>query len=187
MQSNKPRMLLHCCCAPCATYVIEYLKPDYDLSLLYYNPNIEPIDEFKKRKNELLKLLQRANLESEVLLLNCEYDNAVYLNTVLSLQEEPEGGKRCDVCYRIRLAETAKKAKADGFDIFATTLSVSPHKNAEKINEIGLKQAEEHGIEFLQANFKKKDGYLQSIKQTEKYNLYRQKYCGCKVSIENNK
>jgi len=185
MPGNKPRMLLHCCCAPCATYVIEYLKPDYDLSLLYYNPNIEPMDEYIRRKDELLKLMQKAALDSEVLLLDCEYDNAVYRDVVLSLQEEPEGGKRCDVCYRLRLAETAKRAKAGGYNIFATTLSVSPHKNAEKINEIGLKQAEENGIEFLQADFKKKDGYLRSIELTKKYKLYRQQYCGCKVGNEN--
>jgi len=182
-ESNKPRMLLHCCCAPCATYVIEQLKPDYDLTLLYYNPNIEPMDEYKRRKNELLKLLQRANLESEVLLLDCEYDNAVYLDAAQSLKDEPEGGTRCGVCYGLRLGETAKRAKADGYDVFTTTLSVSPHKNAELINEIGLTQAEEHGVEFLQANFKKKDGYLRSIELTVKYNLQRQSYCGCKISM----
>jgi len=177
---TKPNILLHCCCAPCASHVIECLLPQYNVALLFYNPNIEPHDEYDKRKKELTKLLFKASLTSKVKLLECEYDNAAFKNAALSLRKEPEGGARCRMCFDLRLAETAHRAKAGEFDIFTTTLSVSPHKNAELLNEIGSRIANECGIEYLQADFKKKNGYKRSIELSGQYGLYRQNYCGCK-------
>ena len=181
--NGKPKLLLHCCCAPCATYVIDYLKRDYNLTLYFCNPNIEPLEEYERRKNELNKLLKRASLEPDIYLLECDYDNSAFKEAVLNMSDQPEGGTRCGVCYGLRLGETAKRAKSEGFDIFTTTLSVSPHKNVQMINEIGNKAAAEHGVEFLAEDFKKKDGYLRSIEMTVKYNLQRQNYCGCNMSM----
>ena len=182
-QITKPKLLLHCCCAPCATYVIEYLKPDYSIALFYYNPNIEPQEEYERRKGELIKLMQRAGYESEIPLLPNEYDNPLYNNALLILHGDTEGRTRCGICYELRFSATAKRAKKDCFDIFTTTLSVSPHKNAEMLNEIGTKISERYNIEYLQADFKKKDGYLRSIELTSRYDLLRQSYCGCKNSM----
>ena len=133
----KPNILLHCCCAPCASYVIEFLIPQYNISVLFYNPNIEPYAEYKKRKEEFIKLLNAASFASPIMQLECEYDNAVFINTALSLRKEPEGGERCRMCFEMRLSETARRAKAGKYDSFATTLSVSPHKDADLLNEIG--------------------------------------------------
>ena len=185
MQEHKKRILLHTCCAPCASYVIELLKPDYDITLFFYNPNIEPEDEYIKRKNELSKLLLIVNSSqesSQIKLLNNEYDNDIFETAVLPYHNQPEGGERCTECFRIRLYETAKRAKAEKYDIFTSTLSVSPHKNAKLLNKIGQSAANEYKIDYLEADFKKKDGYLHSIKLTKEYNLYRQSYCGCNNS-----
>ena len=176
---KKPRMLLHCCCAPCTTYVLEKLLPDYNISLLFYNPNIEPHIEYEKRKNELKRLIQEESFYSNVKLLECEYDNTVFSNAVLSLRNEPEGAARCSVCFEMRLNETAKRAKMGEYDIFTSTLSVSPHKNAKLLNELGSKLAKKHGVDYLNTDFKKQNGYLRSIELSNKYNLYRQEYCGC--------
>ena len=154
--------------------------PIYKISLLFYNPNIEPQDEYKKRKNEISVLLDKADILYEVDLLECEYDNAAFSSAALSLREEPEGGARCRICFAIRLGETARRAKADGYDIFATTLSVSPHKDAKLINEIGFRLADEYGIEYLNSDFKKNNGYKRSVELSKDYKLYRQEYCGCK-------
>jgi len=185
VQEHKKRILLHTCCAPCASYVIELLKPDYDITLFFYNPNIEPEDEYIKRKNELSKLLLIVNSSqesSQIKLLNNEYDNDIFETAVLPYHNQPEGGERCTECFRIRLYETAKRAKAEKYDIFTSTLSVSPHKNAKLLNKIGQSAANEYKIDYLEADFKKKDGYLHSIKLTKEYNLYRQSYCGCNNS-----
>jgi len=178
--NDKPELLLHCCCAPCASYVIDHLIPEYNVSLLFYNPNIEPSGEYKKRKHELLKLMKKASLSSKIKLLECEYDNAAFANAALSLRDEPEGGKRCSVCIELRLRETAARAVTGEYDIFTTTLSVSPHKNADLINEIGSHLSDEYGIGYLNADFKKHDGYKRSIELSKQYDLYRQNYCGCK-------
>jgi len=154
---------------------------------LFYNPNIEPAVEYDKRKKELSKLLQKASLAAEVKLLECEYDNAAFINAVLSLRNEPEGGARCRVCFELRLAETAARAKEGEFDVFATTLSVSPHKDAELINEIGDRLAGEFGVKYLCSDFKKKDGFKRSVELSKKYDLYRQDYCGCLMQESNNK
>ena len=176
---DKPNILLHCCCAPCASYVLECILPHYNVSVLFYNPNIEPHAEYIKRKEELAKLLQKATLTSIVRSLECEYDNAAFENAALSLRNEPEGGERCRLCFELRLSETARRAKAGKFDIFTTTLSVSPHKNAKLLNEIGKKAASDYCVEYLQADFKKKDGYKRSVELSKQYILYRQEYCGC--------
>jgi len=175
----KQNILLHCCCAPCASYVLECLIPQYNVSVFFHNPNIEPHDEYVKRKSELTKLLEKASLTSTVRILECDYDNAAFSSAALSLRDEPEGGARCRLCYELRLLETAYRAKAGVFDFFATTLSVSPHKNVRVLNEIGKKAAKEYGIGYLQADFKKKEGYKRSVELSKQYDLYRQTYCGC--------
>jgi len=149
------------------------------VSVLFYNPNIEPFTEYAKRKEELIKLLLKSSLTSTVKILESEYDNAVFINAALSLRNEPEGGERCRLCFELRLSETARIAKAGEFDIFTTTLSVSPHKNAKLLNEIGSNVANEYGIEYLNVDFKKKEGYKRSVELSKQYDLYRQKYCGC--------
>jgi len=158
--------------------------PGYNVSILFYNPNIEPHEEYEKRKNELVKLLDKASLLSEVKLLENEYDNAAFENAALSLRDEPEGGARCRVCFKLRLRETAKRAKAGEYAVFATTLSVSPHKDAMLLNEIGNQMAVEYGIDYLSSDFKKNDGYKRSVELSKKYDLYRQEYCGCSTSEE---
>jgi len=200
--NNKKRLLLHCCCAPCATYVIESLHTDYDITLFFYNPNIEPYEEYKKRKNELIKLIkiyslhngsdedykeykkesEKTNEKVSLQLLECDYDNDLFESRVNLLRNEPEGGERCTVCFDIRLNETARRAKAEGYDIFATTLSVSPHKNVDILNDSGITQSAEHNILYLKADFKKNNGYMWSVELSKKYGLYRQGYCGCNVS-----
>ena len=200
--NDKKRLLLHCCCAPCATHVIESLLLEYDITLFFYNPNIEPFEEYEKRKNELLKLIKIYSLQwgstdgtseesktsektdekTHLHLLESSYDNNIFADRVNLLQKEPEGGERCKVCFDIRLGETAKRAKEEGFDIFASTLSVSPHKNAVVLNDSGITQSADHNILYLQADFKKNNGYIQSVELSKKYGLYRQGYCGCIVS-----
>jgi len=192
---NKKRLLLHCCCAPCATHVIHSLHNSYDITLFFYNPNIEPYDEYKKRKNELLKLVEIISLQigshedisesqpkSIIQMLECDYDNNLFADKVNLLRNEPEGGERCKVCFDIRLGETARRAKAGNYNIFATTLSVSPHKNVDILNDSGFTQSAEHNILYLKEDFKKNKGYMWSVELSKKYNLYRQNYCGCNVS-----
>jgi len=149
------------------------------VSVLFYNPNIEPQEEYFKRKSELTKLLDKASLTSTTRMLECDYDNAAFSSAALSLRNEPEGGERCHLCFELRLSETARMAKAAKFDIFTTTLSVSPHKNAELLNEIGRKVENEYNVEYMQVDFKKKEGYKRSVELSKQYDLYRQKYCGC--------
>jgi len=159
--------------------VLERLAPQYDVSVVFYNPNIEPQEEYNKRKKELKKLLLNMPILSDVKLIENEYDNAAFNHVALSLREEPEDGERCYACFELRLAETAQLAKAGKYDIFATTLSVSPHKDIRVLNEIGNEQAEKYGVEYLSADFKKQDGYKRTIELSKKYGLYRQNYCGC--------
>ena len=173
-----PRLLLHCCCAPCASYVIEHLLPHFTISLYFYNPNIQPLDEYGKRAAELRKLLEAAKYGDNVELIICDYCDS-FDEIAAMYPDEPEGGRRCRVCFELRLAETARYAKAGGFDFFTTTLSVSPHKDAALINDLGGKLAEAHGIKFLHSNFKKQDGYKRSVELSKQYGLYRQTYCGC--------
>lgn len=178
------KMLLHTCCAPCSTAVIERLSNDYELTVLYYNPNIYPTEEYTKRKSEQIRYIEI--LKSKGLTINfidCDYDQNEFFDCVKGLESEPEGGKRCSVCFALRLDYTAQVAKEKGFDIFTTSLSVSPHKNAQILNEIGLSLSKKYGIEYLVSDFKKKDGYKRSIDLSKENNIYRQNYCGCKFSI----
>ncbi len=177
---NKRSLLLHSCCGPCSTAVIEKLKAIYDITVFYYNPNIEPNEEFKKRLKSQKDYIKNHLLD--VKLIEGKWENDEFTKCVEGFEEEPEGGKRCEKCFVLRLRKTAELAKKESFDEFATTLSVSPHKNAELINQIGLQLENEYGVKYLVADFKKQDGYLKSINLSKKYNLYRQNYCGCQYS-----
>jgi len=159
--------------------VLEVLTPVYECTVFFYNPNIEPEDEFKKRKSELDKLIIRNSLLTGIDVLDCGYCNDVFAKAVSVLREEPEGRDRCRVCFELRLKETAVRAAEGSYDMFATTLSVSPHKDALLLNEIGSRLAVEHGVGYLVSDFKKREGYKQSIELSALYNLYRQSYCGC--------
>jgi len=176
--------------------------PLYNVSVLFYNPNIEPHAEYLKRKDEFVKFLHKASLISDVTMLDCEYDNAAYTNAALSLRKDPEGcidlqfkaedargttQERCKMCFELRLTETARRAKTGEYDLFATTLSVSPHKNAKLLNDIGSTIAVEYDIDYLQADFKKKNGFKRSVELSKKYDLYRQDYCGCRVNFVDTK
>ena len=179
---EKPRLLLHSCCAPCSSHCLSVLAPLAKVSVLYFNPNIYPREEYEKRKSEQKRLIESAFPEVE--LLDADYDHDAFLRAAAGLEEEREGGARCEKCFRLRLERAAREAKAGGFDLFATTLTVSPHKNAPLINAIGLEEGEKAGVEFLPSDFKKRDGYLHSVRLSEKYALYRQNYCGCEFSLD---
>ena len=172
------KMLLHSCCGPCSTQVIEVLKNDYQLTIYYYNPNIDTEEEYLHRLSEEKRYCKEVGIE----VVEDGYDANEFLVAVKGLEKEREGGARCPVCFKLRLKKTAEKAKKVGFDCFGTTLTVSPHKNAEIINAIGLEVGKEKGIEFIEGNYKKQDGYKKSIELSKKYNLYRQNYCGCSFS-----
>ena len=185
LNQNKPKLLLHSCCGPCSSTVILRLKENYDLTVLYYNPNIYPEEEYWHRKSVQLELIDKINNEygENVKVLDVEYDPETYDKFVCGLENEKEGGARCEKCFELRLSKTARLAKENGFDIFATTLTVSPHKNAPLINSIGERISKEVGIDYLVSDFKKQDGYKTSIELSKKYSLYRQNYCGCKHSM----
>lgn len=170
------KLLLHSCCAPCSSSVLENLMPKINVTVYYYNPCIMPFEEYKHRLSEQRRLCGILNVP----LLEGEYDNDEYLKIVKGLESAKEGGERCSECFYLRLSSSAKKAKERGFDFFCTTLTVSPHKNAEVINSIGQEIGKEVGIEFLPSDFKKKNGFLRSIELSNKYGLYRQRYCGCR-------
>lgn len=175
---NKPKLLLHSCCGPCSSYVISYLRDYFDITILYYNPNIFPYEEYVKRKEEQKRLLREMTNDT-VKLLDCDYDNDKYEEVIQGLEKEPERGKRCTKCFLLRLERTAIVGKDEGFDFFGTTLTVSPYKNAQLINRIGEKLANDYDIKWLYGDFKKNDGYKKSIELSKKYDLYRQNYCGC--------
>ena len=177
-----PRVLLHSCCAPCSSYVIEYLSDYFYLTILYYNPNISPLDEYIKRKNEQVRLISEMKTKYKVDIIDCDYDNEIYDNLVKGLENEPERGRRCEVCFGLRLEKTAMIAKKMGYDFFGTTLTVSPYKNSLMINEIGSSIGNKLNIKYLVSDFKKRNGYKRSIELSREHNLYRQNYCGCKYS-----
>ncbi len=172
------KLLLHSCCGPCSTQVIEELIGKYDLTIFYYNPNIFPFEEYQKR---LAEQKRYAKLKG-VKVIEGDYDEEGFLKLAKGLENEKEGGSRCKLCFEIRLNKTAQVAKELGFDLFATTLSVSPYKNTLLINEVGTEISKKEEIEFLPENFKKKDGYLKSIQLSKQFGLYRQNYCGCRFS-----
>ena len=177
-------ILLQSCCAPCSSACIERLKDSLNVTVLYYNPNIDDEIEYQKRKAEQIRFLQETGWGS---VLDCDHDAAAFLKMAEGLEQEPERGKRCYLCYELRLRKTAELAKQKGFTFFSTTLSLSPYKNAEWLNEIGERLEKEYGVQYLYADFKKKGGYHRSIELSNEYNLYRQDFCGCKFSRRDNK
>lgn len=178
---EKPQLLLHTCCAPCASAVIERLAPYFYLTVFFYNPNIRPREEYEKRAAELPKLLQALNLCDEMNLIIADYDETQFSLPIAGLGNEPEGGIRCPICFRLRLAETAREAVRQSIPYFATTLTVSPHKNADVINALGTSLAPEYGVKWLPSDFKKRDGYLRSVRLCQRFGIYRQNYCGCNL------
>ena len=175
---GRPSILLHTCCAPCSTVVLHTLKDYFVITVLYYNPNIEPEEEYLKRKEEQKRLLK----ELDIKFLDCDYDGDAFIKIAKGLEKEKERGKRCYKCYELRLRYTALKALELGFEYFGTSLSVSPYKVSNWINEIGENLSKEYDVKFLYSDFKKENGYLKSIEYSKYYNLYRQNYCGCKYS-----
>lgn len=180
LNGRRPALLLHSCCGPCSSAVLERLTEHFRVTLLYYNPNIEPEEEYLRRFSEQQRLLRL--LPGEIPLLPCAYDHESFEAFAPAMAEEPEGGKRCLACFALRLNHTAELAKAGGFEYFTTTLSVSPHKNADDVNRIGAGAGERAGVRYLFADFKKKNGYLRSLELSREYGLYRQDYCGCRYS-----
>lgn len=177
-----PSLLLHACCAPCSSACLEYLFENFDITVFYYNPNISPKTEFDKRLEEEKRLVAEMLPASEIKVIEGSYNYNDFLQIAAGLEDVPEGGERCFKCYQLRLEETARLAKEKGFDYFCTTLSISPLKNSQKINEIGYETAEKYGVKWLPSDFKKKEGYKRSIELSRQYNLYRQNFCGCVFS-----
>ena len=178
-QQTRPTLLLHSCCAPCSSYTLQYLSRYFHITLLYYNPNISPAAEYERRLAEQKHLLTDMGLADSIALIADDYDPQEFFSASAGMEDAPEGGVRCAACFRLRLERAAIKAKALGCDYFCTTLSISPHKNAPLINEIGQQLATQYGIHWLTSDFKKKGGYQASIALSKEYNLYRQDYCGC--------
>lgn len=181
-ESRVPRLLLHSCCAPCSSYVLEYLSRYFAITVFYYNPNISPREEYEKRVEEQRRLIERLPVEHPITFLAGEYEPDRFYEMAKGLEKEPEGGRRCFGCYRLRLTEAAKLAKEGGYDYFTTTLTISPLKNAGKLNEIGEELAGIYEVEHLPSDFKKKNGYKRSVELSGEYGLYRQDYCGCVFS-----
>ncbi|MDD3186805.1 MAG: epoxyqueuosine reductase QueH [Anaerostipes sp.] len=178
LNKERPALLLHSCCAPCSSYVLEYLSQYFKITVLYYNPNISSEEEFQKRAREEQRLIKDMQLDD----VNCiivPYDPDEFYDISKGYEDEPEKGARCYRCYRLRLEATAKKAKELGSDYFTTTLSISPLKNAQWLNDIGLELEKEYGVSYLVSDFKKKGGYQRSIQLSKEYDLYRQNFCGC--------
>ena len=179
---EKPRLLLHGCCAPCSSYVLEYLNTYFDITLFFYNPNISPESEFIYRAEEVKRLIFEMPHEGRIEFLQGEYDSGRFFDMAKGMEQLPEGGERCFKCYEMRLEKSAAAAEDGGYDYFTTTLSISPHKNAQKLNEIGERLAKKYGVKYLFSDFKKKNGYKRSCELSERYGLYRQDYCGCVFS-----
>ncbi len=180
---KKPKkILLHSCCAPCSSHVITFLTNYFDITILYYNPNISPKDEYLKRKEEQIRLISSIEHTNKIDIIDCDYDNEIYEKSIKGYEKCPERGERCTICFNLRLEMTAKIAKKNNFDYFCSTLTVSPYKNAKLINEIGKDLEKKYDVKWLYSDFKKADGYKKSIELSKKYNLYRQDYCGCKYS-----
>ena len=175
MEKIRPKLLLHICCAPCSTHVVEVLKENDDLTGYFYNPNIHPESEYLHREEEMKGYARKIGLD----LICAEYDDARWFEIVKDMENVPEGAKRCLLCYRMRLEKAAQYAKEHRYQLFATTLSVSPHKNAAKINQIGSEVAERHDLQWYAADFRKRGGFERSVRMSEEAGLYRQSYCGC--------
>jgi len=181
-EKTTPKILLHSCCAPCSSYVITYLSGYFAIDLLYYNPNIMPIEEYNKRKSEQIRFLKEVKTKNPINFIDSDYDNENFLKLIKGYENEKEGGTRCHICYRLRLEAAAKAGRARDCGYFLSTLSVSPYKSAQIINEIGEELSKIYGIKHLPNDFKKRGGYQKSIELSKEYNLYRQNYCGCVFS-----
>ena len=179
---KRPSLLLHACCAPCSSYVLEYLSEYFDITLFFYNPNISPKEENDFRAEELMRLVKEMGLSDKVKLVIGEYEPQKFNEIAKGLEELPEGGARCAKCYELRLAETARRAAEVGYDFFTTTLSISPYKNAEWLNSIGVAMGEKYDVRYLISDFKKRNGYKRSCELSAEYGLYRQDFCGCEYS-----
>ncbi|MCI8308541.1 MAG: epoxyqueuosine reductase QueH [Lachnospiraceae bacterium] len=182
-EHTTPKLMLHACCAPCSSYCLVYLSEYFDITVLFYNPNINTETEYKKRAKELKRLITGMEFRNKVDYANLDYNPDEFYGAVRGLEECAEGRERCFECYRLRLAKTAAYAVKKDYDYFCTTLSISPLKNAAKINEIGSILSEQYGVKWLPSDFKKKNGYKTSVELSQKYNLYRQNYCGCVFSM----
>lgn len=178
-RDERPRLLLQGCCGPCSSYVLEYLTQYFDVTLLYYNPNIRPEEEYDRRLDALRELLSKMPTASPVRLIEPGWRGEEFMEAVRGLEGEPEGGARCTVCFQLRLGQTARLAAEGGYDFFGTTLTVSPHKDAQLLNELGFSLERECGVRWLPSDFKKRNGYLRSIQLSREYGIYRQEYCGC--------
>lgn len=182
LMGRRPTLLLHSCCAPCSTYVLEYLSEYFDITVYYYNPNIFPEEEYNKRILEQQKLIHAMGKQHEIKFISKPYSPSDFYDAIKGVEHIPEGGERCFRCYRVRLLEACMECVRGGYDYFTTTLSISPMKNSEKLNEIGEELAKEHGVHYLPSDFKKRNGYLRSTQLSKEYGLYRQDYCGCVFS-----
>ncbi len=178
LNGEKKKLLLHSCCGPCSTAVIERLEPYFELTVFYFNPNITESEEYNLRLSEQKRFLSEA-YNGKIKIIDGRYKSIEFFDKVCGLEKEPEGGKRCEACFEMRLKETAKTAKDGGYDYFCSTLTVSPHKNAEIINRIGEAEGELFGMKYLPNDFKKENGYKRSVELSNEYGLYRQHYCGC--------
>ena len=178
-----PRLFLHSCCAPCSSYVLEYLSEVFSITVFYYNPNIYPREEYDHRVREQQEFIRRFPTKNPVSFVEGDFDEARFYDAVRGMEHLPEGDARCFACYELRLREAAEKAREYGADYFCTTLSISPLKNAEKLNEIGERLAAEYGVRYLPSDFKKKEGYKRSGELSRAYGMYRQNYCGCVFSM----
>jgi len=179
---EKPTLLLHSCCGPCSSYVIEYLSKFFQITVYYYNPNIHPKEEYLHRLETQRQLVEKLG---GTVLIEGEYEPKRYFDAVKGYEDSAEGGERCNLCIGERLTQTAQKCKEGNYDWFATTLTVSPHKNAQSINEMGFALGQKFGIKWLPSDFKKREGYKRSIELSTQYELYRQDYCGCTFSLQN--
>jgi len=180
--NSTPDLLIHSCCAPCSSYVLEYLSEYFHITDFYYNPNIQSEAEYRRRVDEIQRLIKEMPLKNPVEFVEGEYDPKVYTEAIRGLEKEPEGGKRCEVCFRLRLEEAAIEAAKRNIEYFTTTLTISPMKDPALLNSIGEEVAAKHGVKFLPSEFRKKGGYLRSIQLSKEYDLYRQDYCGCVYS-----
>lgn len=183
MEANEipkvPKLLVHSCCAPCSSYVLEYLSDYFEITVYYYNPNIYPEAEYNRRAKEQEDLINSMPLKNPVRFINGKYEPQKYYELIKGHEKDSEGGDRCAICYRMRLEEAAKVAREGGYEFYTTTLTISPHKNADKLNEIGQELASIYGVLFLPSDFKKRNGFKRSVELSDEYGLYRQDYCGC--------
>ena len=180
--TSTKKILLHSCCAPCSSYVITFLSNYFDITVLYYNPNIAPYEEYEKRKKEQIKLIKKLKTKNKLSFLDCDYENDIDNEKIKGYETDLEGGSRCKICFNLRLEKTAEMARKKNYDYFCSTLTVSPHKNSKLINIIGESISNKYNIKWLYSDFKKNEGFKQSIELSKKYELYRQDYCGCTYS-----